>query len=287
MAKESLENITGLSDTMFKAIMNNNEDILVKILKSIFSENIKNITYLNGELSIQEIIEKGRRLDLYIEDDESYIDIEVTNNYNVTIVDRNLGFLSKLYTSTVKKGDDYTDYKKVKTVNLIGNKRNKKKIITCAYTDQYGEIISNKLIYCEIYIQNFIDLWYNQDEEISKYKYLIMLGLNKEELNKFNLEYGDEIVSEYTKEFNKILTYEDLEPLFDREEDERRIKNTIKKLSFEEGQKEGLKEGFEQGIIKGTKENQIKTAKKLLDKLDIKTISETTGLSIEEINNLK
>ena len=158
MAKESLENITGLSDTMFKAIMNNNEDILVKILKSIFSENIKNITYLNGELSIQEIIEKGRRLDLYIEDDESYIDIEVTNNYNVTIVDRNLGFLSKLYTSTVKKGDDYTDYKKVKTVNLIGNKRNKKKIITCAYTDQYGEIISNKLIYCEIYIQNFIDL---------------------------------------------------------------------------------------------------------------------------------
>mgnify|MGYP003293334975 CR=1 FL=1 len=274
--KIDLDNITGLSDTMFKAIMSTNEDILVKILNSIFSNNIKNIKYLNGELPISEFIEKGRRLDLYIEEDESIIDIEVTNNYNITMIDRNLGFLSKMYTSTVEKGDDYTLYKPTKTINLIGNKSNEKMKLICSYTDQFGDIISNKLIYCEIYIQNFIELWYNKNEdEINKYKYLIMLGLNKKELNRFNLEYGDEIVSEYTNAFNKILVDESFLPLFDKEEDERRIKNTIRKISFEDGKEDGKQQ------------RNIEIAKNLLNNnVDIEIISKSTGLTIDEINNL-
>ena len=43
MKVKQLENITGLTDVMFKAIMSNNEEILIKVLNSIFSENIKNI----------------------------------------------------------------------------------------------------------------------------------------------------------------------------------------------------------------------------------------------------
>ena len=43
----------------------------------------------------------------------------------------------------------------------------------------------------------------------------------------------------------------------------------------------------EKGIKKGRKEEQIKIAKSLLDVLDVETIALKTGLSIEEVNNLK
>ncbi|OQY12058.1 MAG: hypothetical protein B6I31_03805, partial [Desulfobacteraceae bacterium 4572_19] len=40
------------------------------------------------------------------------------------------------------------------------------------------------------------------------------------------------------------------------------------------------------GMLKGREKEKIKMAKALLDILDIKTISEKTGLSVEEIENL-
>ena len=62
------------------------------------------------------------------------------------------------------------------------------------------------------------------------------------------------------------------------------MRNTIKKLSFQEGQQEGIKEGE----LKGKQQEKSEIAKKLLNKeIDISIISETTGLSIEEINKLK
>ncbi|MEI0540656.1 Rpn family recombination-promoting nuclease/putative transposase, partial [Brachyspira pulli] len=53
------------------------------------------------------------------------------------------------------------------------------------------------------------------------------------------------------------------------------------------GKEEGIKEGIEKGIEQGKKEQQISIAKSLKNAgIDIKIISENTGLSIEEIKNL-
>ncbi len=58
--------------------------------------------------------------------------------------------------------------------------------------------------------------------------------------------------------------------------------DTAKEIWKEEAREEGRKEGFTKGEIK----KQIEIAKNLLDVLDIKTISNKTGLSIEEIKKL-
>lgn len=51
--------------------------------------------------------------------------------------------------------------------------------------------------------------------------------------------------------------------------------------------KKGMAEGIEKGIEKGRKEEKIEMAKALLLKgVDIEIISETTGLSKEEIRKL-
>jgi predicted transposase/invertase (TIGR01784 family) len=69
----------------------------------------------------------------------------------------------------------------------------------------------------------------------------------------------------------------------------------IQRNSIEKAKREGLKEGLEQGLEQGhkrglkdgKKQEKIEIAKNLLDVLDIETISLKTGLSIEEIENIK
>ncbi|MEE0996504.1 MAG: hypothetical protein U0L74_03900, partial [Paludibacteraceae bacterium] len=53
------------------------------------------------------------------------------------------------------------------------------------------------------------------------------------------------------------------------------------------GRAEGLAEGMEKGLAKGIRENQLNTARKMLKLgMIIEEISEITGLTKEEINNL-
>ena len=55
----------------------------------------------------------------------------------------------------------------------------------------------------------------------------------------------------------------------------------------EEGKKEGIDIGFKKGIEQGKRQQQISIAKSLKNSgIDIKIISENTGLSIEEIEKL-
>jgi len=102
-----------------------------------------------------------------------------------------------------------------------------------------------------------------------------MLGLNLKELKKFNLEYGDDIVDKYTKDFEKLLDNIVFEPLFDKEEDERRIRNSYRKQALREGEEKGMKQ------------NKIETAKRMLSKgIELEDIIDITGLSKEEIEKL-
>ena len=56
---------------------------------------------------------------------------------------------------------------------------------------------------------------------------------------------------------------------------------------IEKGRQEGIEKGRQEGIEKGIKENQILTAKNMKNKnMDLNLISELTGLSIKEIENL-
>ena len=64
------------------------------------------------------------------------------------------------------------------------------------------------------------------------------------------------------------------------EEDNRKIMNSLKK----EYKEEGLKEGIEQGSLERSKTIALSMIK---EGINIETISKCTGLSIEQINNIK
>ena len=109
MIKEKLDlsKKTGLSDVIFKAVMYTKEIVLSNLLKTLYEEDPGELHYLSPEMPVKKFIEKGKRLDLYLEGTDSYVDIEVTNDYNIFIINRNLGFEFETYCNSVQRGDGY------------------------------------------------------------------------------------------------------------------------------------------------------------------------------------
>ena len=103
-----------------------------------------------------------------------------------------------------------------------------------------------------------------------------------------NLKKAFEIVNEAN------LTKEELELQYKRKEFISiqklaivKAKNEGRKEGLKEGLKEGIKEGIKKGKEEGKKEKAIEIAKNLLDILDDETISQKTGLDIDEIRKLR
>ncbi|MPQ45357.1 hypothetical protein GBZ86_16735, partial [Clostridium tarantellae] len=66
-----------------------------------------------------------------------------------------------------------------------------------------------------------------------------------------------------------------------------KAKREGKEEGLKEGKEKGLKEGKEKGIKEGEKIKSLEIAKNLLDVLDDETIALKTGLTVDEINQLR
>ena len=98
------------------------------------------------------------------------------------------------------------------------------------------------------------------------------------------------------KKISKLSKEEEMQGIYLKEEQEAFIRDQIRAYAMadghaegkaegkKEGIKEGIKEGKNQGIIESKKEIAVNMLNK---KMDIKTISDITGLSIDEIEKLK
>ena len=86
------------------------------------------------------------------------------------------------------------------------------------------------------------------------------------------LSKGDDFVEKFEDKITKLNETETFQSAMTYEEDQKLILNTEKRISYDEGEKN----------------KQIEIAKSMLkDKVDIDIISKYTGLTKEEITNLK
>ncbi len=143
--------------------------------------------------------------------------------------------------------------------------------------DGYLYIKNMKII--EYNMDRITKYWYNGDKKkIEEYKYLIMLGLDRDSLN--TLAEGDKYMEEYTKKVEELNDRDAYTPWITPEEDAEMILNTEKHISFDQG--------VAQGIEQGKEDRNIEVAKALLKKgVSMELISETIGLSLEQLNQLK
>ena len=122
------------------------------------------------------------------------------------------------------------------------------------------------------------DYWYNLDmEKVKEYKHLIMLDLEKDDLDK--ISNGDDFVEAYEDKVTDLNNQETFRSFMTYEEDQRLIQNTEKKMAYDEGISQGISQGIEQ--------EKLEIAKNMLkEKLDIATISRMTGLDADTLEKL-
>ena len=94
----------------------------------------------------------------------------------------------------------------------------------------------------------------------------------------------DKIVDKYITNVTIVNDDPEFQKYMSEEEDKKKIQNSLLSEAKEEGIYQGIEQGYTSGINDGIKQ----TAKNMLNKnMPLEDISDITGLSIEEINELR
>ena len=295
----------GLNDIVFKNTLcvEEHKGLLKWLLESCLDIKIDNLILKDKELSKKTKYSKGRVVDLLIESDNKMCNVEINNRPHDYNNDRNLGYLANLYGKSIDKSNDYKKINSCIQLNITSGKKDielKSKYLLVDTLNESKNIWTDNFIIYEINVDLLKKLYYNKDiKSINKYKPVIMLTLNKEELEEFSL--GDERIMEYKDKVNELNSDDDFVTFISREEDQEKTENALRTIISEKNEelknsreelrnsKEELKNSKEELKTQKTKLNNvnIEHARKMKEKnIDLNTIFEITGLSIKEIEDL-
>ena len=130
-------------------------------------------------------------------------------------------------------------------------------------------------------------MYYNKNKLNKFEKELLLMTLDdEEELTKTSK--GCKEMEKVAEKISRVSREEELEGIYDVEEQEKFIRDRIRAHAATEGFEQGLEQGLESGIEKGIKEGIITVAKNLIKQgTSEEVISSCTGLSISKIKDLK
>lgn len=282
-------------DFTFKKVFKNNptymKEFIYTMLPFLNLENYK-VRFLDSELT-KEKKERKKTVDILISlDDKIYIDIEMNRSKFQNIYLRNLEYLKKLSTMLWKEGEDIQNLKEKKVIQINLNANEKEKapddiIASCGLLTGYIYDV-NGLVFSKNLEENHY-LYYNEgvrrkdviwltaltSKTFTELYKLISQVLEKSVALKFmedvvDMSKDEFILHEWEKDkFDELVKINELESAI----------NEGKAIGFEDGEKSG--------IIKGTNNTKIEIAKNMLKKnMSLEDISEITGLSIENIQNI-
>ena len=270
------------NDSAFKEIFGNikNKKLLIWLLERILQVRIDELTYLNVERNNNDLVTKRKRLDILVETNVGRINIEMNATNKEYLHPRNFCYLSNIYNKNTSISEDYNEDTLTIQINFTYGIKDDNKILRIykVQDDEQKCYIKNFEIY-EYNMDIIMNFWYSLDiEKVTKYSHLIMLDLEKNSLKEL-VKY-DGKVDEYMEKITKLNTDANFWEVFTPEEDERYIRNTIKRESEKKGEKIGT--------LKGERKKSREIAKNMLAKnLDLNLIMDVTNLSKNEIMKLK
>lgn len=287
--------LNAMNELVFHYAMASNPRYLKEMLGQILEVKVNEIIPLNTKLVVENLMSKMKILDYVAETDKGIINIEINNNFGLGLIRRNITYLAEVVSNTSKRGKDYINIPDTIQINFCKLGSNvgpfqhytmyaKKHVV--GYSDELTDMVKIIIINIDYYVK----MYYNNNEKFIKKNALICaIGLNQEELIKLAKE--NELVMEYKNKLETLSNDENFVKWISPEEEEEKIKNTFiefgKLDGIKQGMEQGIEKGLEQGIVEGKRENSIEIAKKMLDKnMDLTFISEMTGLSIEDIQNI-
>ena len=293
-------------DIMFTEVFNNQNNIC--ILEEFIANYLNiplplvegNLKILSRRLFKENRYDSKKEVDLLLDLNGKKINIEMSNNNSMGVINRNVVYLCKVHGEQLKQSD-YNYSHISETIQIMFNNFNSQKELKTTWylRDEQGNILTNKIRIDIINLVKGKDMCYTYKKDVD---YLInwckllteskannLLDISHKlmsskstnvllkDINKLNGD--DEMVRLYTKLSRREMEYN----TFIEEAKEKGF-NQGKQEGFESGKQEGLKKGLEQGIEQ--KSNEI-VKNMLIEKIPLETISKITGLSIEKIQELK
>ncbi len=295
-------------DVVFKAIFGREENkpLIISLLSSILNldlHELEDLEILNGEIPVTRFDEKGTRLDLRLKlKNKTEIDVEIQTYNHAAFSERVLYYWSKLYSSSLIKGEEYKAlYKCIAIIFLdfwlydtpefhsvfrlfeserktLFSEHLEIHMIELPKIEGYNKGIDNPLL---VRWMEFLNVRSEHDMADLKMKNdlpeEILTAL--EELDKLSQDPNMRMEA-----LNKEMWIRDQIVLIN-------MAKNAKKDGYESGFTKGVAAGVEQGIEQGKElgkfETNIENAKKMKELgADIDFIQATTGLDPETIKTL-
>lgn len=240
MAEEKF--YTGKNDIVFKCVFldENNAYLLQEFLSRLLKRKVNNIIFKREYQHKDYAREKTRILDFLADVDGEMIHIELNSSYQDYYNTRNFSYFTTVYNRHIKSGDDYDLETKFLHIDLSYDlKDNEDEYRTYFIIDRNG----NK------YIENFEIIEYNMNrfkkyydekdkEKLKEYSFLIMLDLEKEDLNTFAR--GDNFMEKFNEKINEVNKDPEFQSFMTAEEAYQNCINTDLAIAREEGRTEVL-----------------------------------------------
>ena len=264
------------SDRAFKEVFlkKNDSEPLQALLELILEIKIDYLEIKKTELLSGNVNIKDKRVDALVYTGNKKIDIEINSQYEKYLNPRNTAYICNTYQSHTLVGKEYNQQTDIAQVNLTWGLGAEEDIMTkYMIMSENGKLFVKNFIIYEINMDYYNKLWYSKNEdEIKKNLYLIMLDLDKKELENMP---KDKIVDKYITNVTIVNDNPEFQKYMSEEEDKKKIQNSL------------ISEAKNEGISQGISEEKNNVAKNLLSmNMPIEDISKATGLSLEEIKNI-
>ena len=270
-------------DFVFKNIFGSekNPKILISFLNAILKPNnkITSVKIKGTDIAKQFIEDKYSRLDVKAttsNNETINIEIQLKNEHNM--IKRSMYYLSKMYEEQLGEGEDYSKLERTVCINILNFKYLKTEQFHTGY--RLKEIETNEEL-TDIIEMHFIEI--PKLKENSNEKDMLVAW------TEFLKDPESERVRSLEMTVDEIRSAKDQLVIMSNDAEQREIYDMRAKILKDKvsALNKAKEEGREEGREEGEKKKAFEIAENLLDVLDNETIAMKTGLTIEEIQNLR
>ncbi|WP_193376798.1 Rpn family recombination-promoting nuclease/putative transposase [Brachyspira hyodysenteriae] len=298
-----MRNINRMNDYFVRYLLGSigNEDILENIVNCVLRDSgfqeVHNLEIINPHNLPENINLKESVLDVKaITKDNKKIIIEVQLSGNIDFVKRIFYYISKNIVSELNENESYDIISQVISINFVNFNMDfydEGKAHRCfKLIDTENHKVSLDMMQMHIIeVPRFIKILNNSNiNDIKKSKILSWIEFfTVKDLDKVKdkLKEANSIMSKVIDKYERFISSEEEMEVYNARDAFLYGQTLMLKKEREEGIKEGIEQGIERGIEKGKKNKALSIAKSLKKSgLDIKFISDNTGLSIDEVEKL-
>ena len=278
-----------------------NEDILENIVNAVLEdlgfETVHNLKIINPHNLPENINLKESVLDVKaLTTDNRKVIIEIQLSGNIDFLKRIYYYISKNIVSEVEEKEPYDIISEVISINFVDfnmdfNDKGKPHRCFKLIDTENPEIVLDMVQMHIVEVPRFKKILNNANAEYIKRKQILswIEFFTSKDLDKVKdkLKEVNNIMPKVINKYERFISSEDEMEVYNARDAFLYGQTIMLKREREEGIQEGIEKGIQKGIQEGRREEQINIARSFKNAgIDIKIISENTGLSVEEINKL-